>query len=1039
MLLLLALSLFVCQTTAALVSTFDNCLPQPARDSPTRLQFHPILVAADFDSKSKELTITVWGATTGKSGTNPSGRRKARRGLGGVDGLWVRDWDKGNRKEGDEGEGLGHVDYWSEQSVDSLRKRQLNVVPQANTSQASTIYFGKMYNSAYRFPDPSINYTYNGSIVDRDPSWQYATKFSTSIVLASFLVFRNDTFFCENPNNSLGARCPFGNRISLDNATSPDSAVQMDRHLGPPESRNDVAYLTNELPSFTWKRQLTSSYQFASLGVTFKITSGDQEATNVGCIHIEVTPEIQKGYNTALTWLSAGILIFVGIATILASALNPWNGTTDVFKFSSNFGMDEDMLRLVTPGFADCLQWLQFMVLTGSLSLSYPGFYQPIISNGAWSVLLLNTSLYSQAPIKANAWRADGVYVFQAWAYGYERLAQAVGLLTADDILVSVLAYFAVLMLGAVVIFQLWFWGRWAFWKLTGVEEGDLTSRNWPFTAGLVSRFAFTYFLLPVVTVCTFQFTIADHSATALTAIACIVLITILAFCGLLCYLIWTHNPASELFDDLPTLLIHGTLYNTHREKHLRYFIVPISMNILRGITFGALQPSGIAQITILAACEIVTILAVYGIKPYARATSMNLWHFIFSVVRLLTILLMMAFVPSINATDAVKGWTGWVILGIHAVVLLFGFVLKALQTLLELIVRGYSTDEEAARGGFAKVFGVRQLSRRKRHSQQTHGSTPTPIAAERKHTFTTVSTRHPHSRTNSSAAVLLGSPATEHTGIIVQPADRSPSGHVHSNSGSMAAGGFTPPTPARPGGYGYIPPVDAAVGPFYRPPRTRRVEGDQYSPARQSRGSWTSDLWGKPNRSSQGSLPPHVPIPQDGDPQPDPEWDAGRGTPTSAPAGASHRYTDSAVTVGSGRGNTDYAVREVDFYYGVRGPALSAQSQRRLGTGPADPTGPVITAKSWIKQKLGLARGEKEKGFSVVRSSRNPDAILDAQRDVAEERAGGAGGEDAEIGMAMTSPDEHQPIPQSPATESDYSDHEENDRELSSRMIEKR
>jgi hypothetical protein len=296
------------------------------------------------------------------------------------------------------------------------------------------------------------------------------------------------------------------------------------------------------------------------------------------------------------------------------------------------------------------------------------------------------------------------------------------------------------------------------------------------------------------------------------------------------------------------------------------------------------------------------------------------------------------------------------------------------------------------------------------------------------------VSTRHPHSRTNSSA-ILLGSPATEHTGIIVQPPDRSPSGHGHSNSGSTAAGGFTPPTPTR-AGYGYLPPVNAAVEPFYRPPRTRRVEGDQYSPARQSRGSWTSDLWGKPNRSSQGSLPPHIPVPQSGDPQLDPEWDAERGTPTGATGGAGHRYTDSAVTVGSGRGNTDYAVREVDFYYGVRGPALSTQPQRRLGTGPADPTGPVITAKSWIKQKLGLARGEKEKGFSVVRSSRNPDAILDAQRDVAEERAGGSGIADAEIGVAMTSPDEHQPIPQSPATESEYSDNEE---ELSSRMLEKR
>ena len=132
--------------------------------------------------------------------------------------------------------------------------------------------------------------------------------------------------------------------------------------------------------------------------------------------------------------------------------------------------------------------------------------------------------------------------------------------------------------------------------------------------------------------------------------------------------------------------------------------MVHLYSNILRGIAFGALQPSGIAQITILAAIEIVLILTIYGVKPFASPTSMNLWHVLFSFIRLLTVLLMMAFVPSINASAAVKSWTGWVILGIHALVLFFAFVLKALQTILELLVRGYSHDEEAARGGFAKV-----------------------------------------------------------------------------------------------------------------------------------------------------------------------------------------------------------------------------------------------------------------------------------------------------------------------------------------------
>lgn len=176
--------------------------------------------------------------------------------------------------------------------------------------------------------------------------------------------------------------------------------------------------------------------------------------------------------------------MLVGIASIVAAMFNPWNRTTDVFRFSSNYGMDDDMLRLVTPGFADCLQWLQFFVLTGSLSLSYPGFYQPIISRAAWSTLLMNTSYFTHDPISAGSWKGDGIYAFEAWVYGYERMSQAVGLLTTNDIWVSVMGYFALLLVGAIVVFQIWFWGRWALWKCTGVEEEDLTRKNLPYTTG---------------------------------------------------------------------------------------------------------------------------------------------------------------------------------------------------------------------------------------------------------------------------------------------------------------------------------------------------------------------------------------------------------------------------------------------------------------------------------------------------------------------------------------------------------------------------
>lgn len=88
-------------------------------------------------------------------------------------------------------------------------------------------------------------------------------------------------------------------------------------------------------------------------------------------------------------------------------------------------------------------------------------------------------------------------------------------------------------------------------------------------------------------------------------------------------------------------------------------------------------------------------------------------------------------------------------------------------------------------------------------------------------------------------------------------------------------------------------------------------------------------------------------------------------------------------------KSNTDYAVREVDFYYGVRGPALSSGT-RKLKTGPADPTGPVSSARGWFKGVLGGKTKEKGKGFEVVRSAKAPSpGLLPPEHEIQQQHHG--------------------------------------------------
>ncbi len=58
----------------------------------------------------------------------------------------------------------------------------------------------------------------------------------------------------------------------------------------------------------------------------------------------------------------------------------------------------------------------------------------------------------------------------------------------------------------------------------------------------------------------------------------------------------------------------------------------------------------------------------------------MNAYHTFFVIVRFAIILLMISFAPSLGVTEGPKGWIGYAILLMHAIVLIFGFHLVLLK-----------------------------------------------------------------------------------------------------------------------------------------------------------------------------------------------------------------------------------------------------------------------------------------------------------------------------------------------------------------------
>ncbi|KAI1498856.1 hypothetical protein F5X99DRAFT_420332 [Biscogniauxia marginata] len=712
-----------------------------------------------------------------------------------------------------------------------------------------------------------------------------------------------------------------------------------------------------DLPSFNLSNNFYSSYAFTSFAPTLIVWYGDSASTTIGCVSATVTPSLGD-IAWALKFLPLLVLVSVGFATAFAGIFSPW-GTSDVFHWTSNYGRDPDLLRLVTPGFGDCLQYIQFIALTGGLSLEYPGFYQPVVSQVSWSTLMFNESFVSKSEPYQSL--VDGIYVTRGM-YGLQHIAQLAGMGQVEDIWVGMIIWLLGIIGSVLLLVQLGFLVRWIWRVINHVPEEDLRSKNFPFSVGNVVRLVLGYFLLPIVALSSFQLVVAGQSPGVLVAMAVLTLALIIGFAIRLMYLIATTKPRSHLFDDLPTLLLYGPLYNTYSDEAAAFALIPVMLTIMRGIAIGAVQPSGTAQIVILAVCEVILILTLHAFRPFHSPTSMNAYHTGFAVLRFISIILMVAFAPSMGVTEGPKGWIGYAILLIHGAVLVFGFFLNALQTIIEVIARlcGAGGDDirGQTRGGLSKIFGARQLSRRVDRrggpSRQSQLSTTAMLDASKK------GYGRVRSESAGSMGIIMNNPQRSSSALDARSVDAY----------SMPIGGgsaFTPTTPREASTFSFLPSPGQATrpqptaDPYYRPPRVRRGTMDDTGSASSHRhhGSLGSvDLANK--RVSQAVDVDDIPA-------------SGRVTPAPAPAPAPTPALYAPVFAP----RADYSTREVDFYYGVRGPALNSDSPgRKLGTGPADPTSPVATATGWLRSLFTGKTKEKGKGFEVVRSARMPPAM---------------------------------------------------------------
>ncbi|RYC55658.1 hypothetical protein CHU98_g10543 [Xylaria longipes] len=745
--------------------------------------------------------------------------------------------------------------------------------------------------------DPKSQAALNGKIqntIEAGPKFN-ATTLRSDVDVLNYRPYHHNAYFCESLSN---ASCPLG-----------------------PVFHNIPKNITAEpysLPSFNLSNHFGSSYAFATFVPKLTILYGDPNSTHVGCVSVIVTPTLGSVAPT-LKFIPLVVLLIVGFGAVFAAILSPW-GTTDVFHWTSNYGKDLDLVRLVTPGFGDCLNYIQFIVLTGSLSLSYPGFYQPAVSQVSWSVLMFNERFASKAePFQSVV---DGIY-YTPGEHGLERIAQLNGLGEVEDIWVGTIVWLLVIIAGVLFLTQACFLVRWLWRIINNDSEEDLRSKNIPFSLGNVIRIVFNYFLVPIVALSTFQIVVRTRIPSYVFGLALVALASIIVSAIWFIYVTATTKPPAYLSDDLPTALLYGPLYNTYKDEAAWFALVPIILNIIRGAVIGGGQSSGLAQVIILAICEVLQGLILWFLRPFHPATWMNIYHVTLFAFRFFTILLMVPFVSTLAISEAQKGWIGYAILLIHGLILFIAFFVNGFITTTEVVARlngaGGDNIRGQTRGGIVHIFNARQLKRRvDRAGGPSRLSQLSSIgmldAAEN-------ASRRGYGRVRSESAGSMG---------IMMGARRNSSAmdthSVDAYSNLMGSSTLAVTTPREastfsfPASPGQATRLPNSTDPFYRAPRARRGTIDEAGPSslHKAHGSLGSiDLTDRRLSQVGGDIDNDIPI-------------SGRATP--APAAYAPVFAPRA----------DYSIREADFYYNIRGPALNSDAPgRRLVTGPSDPTSP--------------------------------------------------------------------------------------------------
>ena len=207
------------------------------------------------------------------------------------------------------------------------------------------------------------------------------------------------------------------------------------------------------------------------------------------------------------------------------------------------------------------------------------------------------------------------------------------------------------------------------------------------YTAGQVFRAILSYFLLPVVSLSTYQFNHAMILPAYHTGLAAgLLFIIAVAFLWLL-----RQIPTRSL----GVLIFDGSRRYTRLESSpfrgggTSFVLILFVLTFIRAAAIGGLQVAPVAQIAVLATCEAVLLVCIAGFQAYPAVSA----GVACTLARLGSVALMIAFLPGVASLET-KSFVAYLLVLLHAAMLIFTFFFPTAYHLLRICVRCVHTDK---------------------------------------------------------------------------------------------------------------------------------------------------------------------------------------------------------------------------------------------------------------------------------------------------------------------------------------------------------